>query len=296
MPIRYARALLAALFTLAFLFVYGAAKAAPSGEPGDVLVDLPDVGLDGVNDESCESDAPPVVLVHGTFGTAAEHFNVLAPALQLEDHCVFALDYGFHATAPVAASAKELAAFVDDVLEATEAEQVDIVGYSQGGMMPRQYIRFEDGASEVNSLIGIAPSNHGTGRGILTGGLFGGGGGEPSATGTPVDADCLSCLDQLAGSGFLQDLNDGGDILTDEDGAHIHYTTIASRRDIVVIPYTSQALDGPPDRVTNLVLQDLCPDNRASHISIRNDPVTLQLVVNALENDGLADPDFQPKC
>ena len=45
---------------------------------------------------------------------------------------------------------------------ATGASQVDIVGHSQGGMMPRYYIKFLGGAAKVHTLVGLAPSNHGT--------------------------------------------------------------------------------------------------------------------------------------
>jgi pimeloyl-ACP methyl ester carboxylesterase len=294
-PTKPARVLLAVLLTFVLVAafsvsLYGVARAGGIGE------DLPDVGLEGVNDPDCEPEGEdrerPVVLLHGTFGTAAEHFSVLAPLLQAEGWCVYALDYGNQGTAPVGASAKELAAFVDQVLEVTEADRVDIVGYSQGGMMPRQYLRFEGGAPKVQGLVGIAPSNHGTGGGILVNGQA-----DPDATdGGPGIADCLACLDQLANSAFLRTLNQGGDILTGPDGAHLLYTTIATRHDLVVFPYTSQALQGPPGRVTNLVLQEKCPGNRAGHLSIRDDPVALQLVLNALEHDGLADPAFQPVC
>ncbi|CAM5231106.1 Alpha/beta fold hydrolase OS=Streptomyces tendae OX=1932 GN=F3L20_09145 PE=4 SV=1 [Streptomyces tendae] len=51
---------------------------------------------------------------------------------------------------------------------ATGAAKVDIVGHSQGGMMPRHYLKFLGGAAEVNALIGIAPTNHGTTLGGLT--------------------------------------------------------------------------------------------------------------------------------
>ena len=60
------------------------------------------------------------------------------------------------------ASAGELNAFVDKVLAATGAAEVDLVGHSQGGMMPRYYLKFLGGAAEVHTLVGLSPSNHGT--------------------------------------------------------------------------------------------------------------------------------------
>ena len=35
-------------------------------------------------------------------------------------------------------------------------------GHSQGGMMPRYYLKFLGGAAKVAKLVGLAPSNHGT--------------------------------------------------------------------------------------------------------------------------------------
>jgi triacylglycerol esterase/lipase EstA (alpha/beta hydrolase family) len=38
-------------------------------------------------------------------------------------------------------SAKQLAAFVDTVREATGADKVDIVGHSEGSLMPDYYVK-----------------------------------------------------------------------------------------------------------------------------------------------------------
>ena len=37
-----------------------------------------------------------------------------------------------------------------------------MVGHSQGGMMPRYYLKFLGGTAFVDDLVGMAPSNHGT--------------------------------------------------------------------------------------------------------------------------------------
>ena len=59
------------------------------------------VGIAGVNDPQCRSDAPPVVLLHGTFSTVASNFSAMAPALQSSGRCVYALGYGSNGTGPV---------------------------------------------------------------------------------------------------------------------------------------------------------------------------------------------------
>ncbi len=132
----------------------------------------------GANDFSCRPTSAhpyPVVLVHGTLENMAYNWYTLSPLLRNAGYCVFALNYGQEAgkvvdlpgAAPggdgdIRASAGELASFVDRVLSATGSAQVDIVGHSQGGMMPRYYMRFLGGAERVHALVGLSPSNLGT--------------------------------------------------------------------------------------------------------------------------------------
>src|SRR5262249_38022125 len=126
----------------------------------------------GWNDYSCHPSAAhprPVVLVHGTFGNSVDNWVVLAPYLADRGYCVYSLDYGqlpgvpgINGLGPIDKSAGQLSDFVDNVLAATGAAKVDIVGHSQGGMMPRYYLKFLGGAQKVNALVGISPSSHGT--------------------------------------------------------------------------------------------------------------------------------------
>ncbi|TKV58418.1 alpha/beta fold hydrolase [Nakamurella flava] len=233
----------------------------------------------GANDWSCRPSGQhpnPVVLVHGTFENMLKNWQVLSPQLKAAGYCVFALDYGNDATAPIAQSARELAPFVDAVLAATKARKVDIVGHSQGGMMPRYYLKYLGGAAKVGELIGIAPSNHGTTNPLTI------------PTGYTV---CPACLDQQAGSAFLTDLNRGGDLVPGPV-----YTVLSTRWDEIVTPYQSQFLAGPASRVTNVTLQDKCPLDPFEHDQTPNDPVVAQWVLNALSRKGPADPGFRPTC
>jgi triacylglycerol esterase/lipase EstA (alpha/beta hydrolase family) len=220
-----------------------------------------------------------VVLVHGTFGNSVDNWLGLAPYLVARGYCVFSLDYGrlpgvplFHGLGPVDASARQLAAYVDGVLEATGAAEVDIVGHSQGGMMPRHYLKFLGGAGKVNALVGIAPSNHGTDLHGLTR-LLDHFPGAEDLLGTHTPA----LRDQIAGSDFLRRLNEGGDTVPG-----VAYTVIATRYDQVVTPWRTQFLDGP--NVRNILLQDVCAADLSEHLAVALfDRLTFHLTANALD-------------
>ncbi|WP_155055492.1 esterase/lipase family protein [Streptomyces blattellae] len=236
----------------------------------------------GWNDWACKPSAAhprPVVLVHGTLGNSVDNWLGLAPYLTKRGYCVFSLDYGqlpgvpfFYGLGPIDKSAEQLDAFVDKVLATTGADEVDLVGHSQGGMMPRYYLKFLGGAAEVNALVGIAPPNHGTTLSGLTGLLpYFPGVEDLLNTATPGLAD------QIAGSAFLAKLNEGGDTVPG-----VSYTVLATRYDLVVTPYRSQYLDGPD--VRNVLLQDLCPVDLSGHIAIGLfDRIAFHEVANALD-------------
>ncbi|MEU7720076.1 esterase/lipase family protein [Streptomyces tibetensis] len=236
----------------------------------------------GWNDYSCKPSAShprPVVLVHGTLGNSVDNWLGLAPYLQVRGYCVFSLDYGqldgvpfFHGLGPAEKSAGQLKDFVDKVLAATGADETDVVGHSQGGMMPRYYLKFLGGAAEVHALVGIAPSNHGTDLNGFTHLLpYFPGAADLLSKNTPALAD------QVTGSAFLAKLNAGGDTVPG-----VRYTVIATRYDEVVTPWRSQYLSGPD--VHNVLLQDLCPLDLSEHVAAGLlDRVVFHEVANALD-------------
>ncbi|MGY0066415.1 esterase/lipase family protein [Streptomyces sp. QTS137] len=266
--------------SLATLLLAAAALVVPTATATDAHAHA--APSSGWNDYSCKPSAAhprPVVLVHGTFGNSVDNWLGLAPYLTHRDYCVFSLDYGrldgvpfFHGLGPVEESAQQLDVFVDRVLAATGATKADIVGHSQGGMMPRYYLKFLGGADEVNALVGIAPSNHGTTLAGLTKLLpHFPGVGDLLTGATPALAQ------QVAGSDFLTRLNAGGDTVPG-----VRYTVIATRYDEVVTPYRSQYLSGP--NVRNVLLQDLCPVDLSEHVAIGLiDRIAFHEVANALD-------------
>lgn len=236
----------------------------------------------GWNDYSCRPSAAhprPVVLVHGTFANATDNWLVLAPYLEARGYCVFSLDYGqlpgiplVYGLGPIDKSAVQLQAYVDKVLAATGAAKVDLVGHSQGGMMPRYYLKFLGGAAKVNTFVGIAPDNHGTTLNGLTKLLpYFPGAEDVIASAAPGLAD------QVAGSAFLAKLNAGGDTVPG-----VHYTVIATRYDEVVTPYTSQFLSGSD--VHNVLIQNLCSVDLSEHALLGlTDRIVFHEVANALD-------------
>ncbi|MFB6935796.1 esterase/lipase family protein [Streptomyces chartreusis] len=234
----------------------------------------------GANDFACRPSAAhprPVVLVHGTMENRYDNWAALSPRLKEAGYCVFALNHGggsgpLLGTEDMAASARELADFVDRVRAATGAAKVDLVGHSQGGMMPRYYIKNLGGAAKVDKLVALTPSNHGTtfsGLGLLALVIPGGN--------AVLGAGCKACSQQLIGSDFLKDLNSGG-----ETDPGVTYTVITTRYDEVVTPYTSAYLDAAPN-VSNVKLQDVCPAEFTDHIGISYNDVATRLVFNALD-------------
>lgn len=237
----------------------------------------------GANDFSCKPTAAhprPVVLVHGTVENAYDNWAELSPQLKADGYCVFALNFGdksplpgnpFKGTEDIAASAGQLSTYVNTVLAATGATTVDLVGHSQGGMMPRYYLKNLGGAAKVNALVALAPSNYGT---VFYGVL-------PLVAALPggeavAGLGCQACVQQRQGSDFLNALNAGGDT---QPG--VKYTVIETTYDEVVMPFTNAFLKGAG--ATNILLQTVCPLDFTDHLGISYDANAQQLVTNALD-------------
>ncbi|KAB2368167.1 alpha/beta fold hydrolase [Actinomadura montaniterrae] len=250
----------------------------------------------GANIWSCRPSAAhpyPVVIVHGTTSNFGSAGAMMAPALANAGYCVYGFNYGetsltaghVYGLGEVAASARTMSAFVDRVLAATGAPKVDVIGGSQGGMMPNYYIKRLGGAARVRTMIGLAPTNHGTtmqglvnlGRSLHVLGLVND---AYRFVGAPTYPE------QEEGSDFQKALFADGDTVPG-----VRYLTIATSHDTTVTPLANSFLHGGDS--TNILLQDLCPDDPVSHSGMTLDGPIMQIVLNAIGPD---EPGFKPRC
>jgi triacylglycerol esterase/lipase EstA (alpha/beta hydrolase family) len=151
--------------------------------------------------------------------------------------------------------------------------KVDVLGFSQGGMLPRWALRFwPDTRKLTGDVVGLDPSNHGT----LDSAVL-------------CHASCPPAYwQQATGSHFNAALNSKA-----ETFAGIDYTVAYSRTDEVVTPNLdasgSSSLHTGKGRIANVAVQDICPADLSEHLAMGSyDPVGYALAVDAFTHSGPA--------
>ncbi|KAF9947672.1 hypothetical protein BGZ72_010369 [Mortierella alpina] len=224
----------------------------------------------GWNDWNCVptgNHPNPIVLVHGLLADGIDNWIVFAPRFVLKGYCVYSFTYGQKFGQSLIAgldkmenSAQQLSDFIDKVLASTGASKVNILGHSEGSLLPRYYFKYLGGASKVDKFASIGPIVYGT---QLFGlipimnmlGLY-------DAVNSIVSPLCESCFELLVNSAFLQDLNAGGDTVPG-----IKYLFIATKFDEMVTPPSNGFLRDNNTNVKNQWLQDWCPLTVVGHIT-----------------------------
>ncbi|HEX4872469.1 MAG TPA: hypothetical protein VFV27_09170 [Nevskiaceae bacterium] len=221
------------------------------------------------------SPRAPVLLVPGTTLDPASNFdwNYL-PALRALDwpHCTVELPD--QAMGDIAVAAEFVAHGISQAA-ARSGRRVQVVGYSQGGLVPRWAFKyFPETRAQVEELISLSGSHHGT---VIA---------EPTCLGQ----GCAPAIWQQSDrSALIAALNEGG-----ETYPEIDYSALYTFFDEVVVPNTppapSSALAGG-ENVVSLALQTVCPANVADHLAIGSyDAVAWALVLDALSHPGPVDP------
>ncbi len=231
--------------------------------------------------ECVDSTAPeaetnnPVLLVHGTTTNAREQSDwAYKPFLLGRGFHVCAVTYPDRGLNDMQVSAEFIAFAVNTAFE-KYGRKVDMVGHSQGALVPRWSIRYWDSVREhVDDFVMLAGPQHGT---IVA---------EPSRLGMGSEV-----MHQFrADSNFITTLNAG-----DETPGDISYTSIYTWFDELVqpqLPASTSALQCDDElRCSNFYLQDVCPGRPTDHVAIgTSDAAVAEMVVQAFLTNGALDP------
>ncbi len=235
----------------------GARSAAPP-EPGARAID-------GTLLPAGAPDDVPVLLVHGYKGNARQ-LQAIADRLERDGRRVVEVTLPEHGTGDLRVAAFQLALAARDV----GAPEVDMVGFSLGGLVARAWLLVDDQQVRIRHLVMVSVPNGGVAL--------------PEDSGLPYQESCetdKACGQLRPGSGFLRMLDDNP--LAD---GRDDWLTIASDSDRLVHPATLVALTG----ARNLTVQEVCPNIEVDHGEMDNAPVVVGIVRLFLDEELPANP------
>ncbi|MGW5924089.1 esterase/lipase family protein [Nocardia fluminea] len=215
-------------------------------------------------------DDVPVLLIHGTNATVEKSLGPVRQALLEDGRCVYGLEYD--SMQPISSSVGYFTAAVERIREVNHAATIDVVGKSQGALIARAVsLEFTD-PHPLRHVVAISGPQHGVTHTVA--------GVDITPLGARTSAlnllDRAAVRDMLVGSPYLTELNSGP-----MTAPGVRYTMLASQYDQIVAPHTIAFVDGA--NVTNVLIQDGCPEDRAGHLAESTDPRTVDLVLNALD-------------
>lgn len=219
----------------------------------------------------------PILLVPGTTVTPAVEFSWTYERAFNQLHLPWcAVTLPFSTMGDIQIAGQYIVSAIR-TMHAASGKKVQILGHSQGGMVPRWALRFwPDTRPMVDDMIGMAPSNHGTV--------------DAYALCLPVLGCAPAIWQQEAHSPFLAALNSGA-----ETFSGISYTQIYTVLDEVVVPNFnetgSSSLHTGAGAIANVSVQSICPGHLTDHLLIGTvDPVAFALVMDAINHTGPAVP------
>lgn len=217
----------------------------------------------------------PVLLVHGTALNARNAFSWnYIPQLNKINFPYCTVDLPQNGMGDVQVAAEHVVYAVREMARRSQ-QKVQIIGHSQGGMVPRWALRYwPDIRAQVDDLVSLSGSHHGT---VLAHALC-------------VPSCSPAIWQQRDSSAFLAALNKDFETLPEVD-----YTSIYTQLDEVVVPNigpsASSRLRATGNNLVNVATQDVCPLNLADHLLVgTSDAVAYALAFDAITHDGPADP------
>ena len=253
----------------------GAPTYAPVDQPGPSLSVSPTLLAEAL---ACIGNLrhgthTPILLVPGTTVTPVQDFSwnwERSLAAQSWPFCTVTLPGSAMGDIQVAG---EYVVYAIRTMHQVAGRRIEIVGHSQGGMVPRWALRFwPDTRQMVDDVVGLAPSNHGT----------------PVANGACIP-DCAPAIwQQRSNANFIAALNS-----RQETFSGISHTVVYTHADEVLPPNLNSngtsSLHTGGGAISNIAIQDVCPLDVADHIGVGSyDNTAYAIAIDALTHQGPA--------
>jgi triacylglycerol lipase len=209
--------------------------------------------------------ATVVVLVPGYGGNTAG-VNVLAAHLRGVGLSTEVVSLPGNGTGDLGAQAVVLNGYVNKARR-SGAGQVDLVGYSAGGVVARLWDEQDDGAAKIHRIITLGSPLNGT---------------RIAAAGNAADPGACpqACQELVPGSTLLTSLH------SVPLGARPGWLSLWTTDDQTVRPPTSAHLTG----AVNVALQSVCPGIVIAHSQLPTSPLVIGIVLRALGSGPLTAP------
>ena len=208
----------------------------------------------------------PLMIVSGTGVTGGQTYALGKPALDAYGHPLCYMNFPDFMTADIQVSVQYLVYGLRREFRLA-GRKIAVYGISQGGLLPRFALTYwPDLRRKVSDVLSAAGTQHGS------------------------TVDRCSAADmcppagwqQLRQSKLLRALNSQ----PDETPGPVSYTTVRSLTDETVQPqggrHPSSALEG----ARNILIQDVCPGRRTTHIGTAVDSVTYAAFIDAIRRLG----------
>jgi triacylglycerol esterase/lipase EstA (alpha/beta hydrolase family) len=213
--------------------------------------------------------APPVVFAPGTWSDGSQVYALGRGAFEALRRPLCVVSFPDRATADLQVSVQYLVHAIRAAARRA-GQPVDVAGASQGGVLARLALTvWPSLRAQVDDVVTVAAPHHGA-RGSLD---------VCARKGCPP-----AIWQQARGSHLLDALNNGGD----ETPGPASWTTVRSASDDVVQPQTGAHPTSALEGAENVLIQDVCPGRRTTHLATVVDSVTIAALRDAIGHDGPA--------
>lgn len=206
-----------------------------------------------------QSPPGPVLLVPG-YGGSTSALDVLAASLREAGRDVTVVSLAGDGTGDLRDQAEVLDEAVQSTLSRTGAASVDVVGFSAGGVIAREWVANSGGGNFARRVVTLGSPQHGTDVATL------------AAAVTPNSCP-TACVQLKPDSDLLRSLNAG-----DETPVGPAWVSMWSTSDQLVVPPESAALEGG----VNFSVQSVCGPAAIEHGDLPRTPSVIALTMFAL--------------